>query len=68
VKLTPGFNLAGTWIIDTVGPVWQGGAQGEAELLCSCYMNSPELASAKVLEKLPFLRLVLVSIGLFLIS
>jgi O-acetyl-ADP-ribose deacetylase (regulator of RNase III) len=43
-KLTPGFRLAARWVIHTVGPVWRGGAQGEAQLLESCYRNSLELA------------------------
>jgi O-acetyl-ADP-ribose deacetylase (regulator of RNase III) len=38
-KSTPGFNLPARWIIHTVGPVWQGGHQGEAELLASCYRS-----------------------------
>ncbi len=39
-KATPGFGLAARWIIHTVGPVWNGGGHGEAELLASCYRNS----------------------------
>lgn len=38
-KTSPGFNLPATWIIHTVGPVWQGGSAGEAALLESCYRN-----------------------------
>jgi O-acetyl-ADP-ribose deacetylase (regulator of RNase III) len=36
-KATPGFSLPARWIIHTVGPVWRGGHQGEAEQLASCY-------------------------------
>ena len=36
-KTTPGFNLPAHWVIHTVGPVWRGGKQGEADLLASCY-------------------------------
>src|SRR5690606_24617885 len=43
-RLSPGFNLPATWIIHTVGPVWQGGTQGEAALLESCYRNAFRLA------------------------
>lgn len=39
-KITPGFHLTARWIIHTVGPVWHGGAQGEPELLASCYSES----------------------------
>ena len=39
-KVTPGFALAATWIIHTVGPVWRGGGNGEAALLASCYRSS----------------------------
>jgi O-acetyl-ADP-ribose deacetylase (regulator of RNase III) len=31
-------------IIHTVGPVWESGGYGEAEILASCYRRSPELA------------------------
>lgn len=43
-KITPGFRLPARWVIHTVGPVWHGGSQGEAELLASCYSNSLQLA------------------------
>lgn len=43
-RITPGFKLRAKWIIHTVGPVWQGGKQGEAELLASCYRESLALA------------------------
>jgi O-acetyl-ADP-ribose deacetylase (regulator of RNase III) len=43
-KATPGFRLAARWVIHTVGPVWRGGAKGEAELLASCYRRSIEVA------------------------
>ena len=39
-KATGGYRLAARWVIHTVGPVWQGGAAGEAELLESCYRRS----------------------------
>ncbi|MGP0031969.1 MAG: O-acetyl-ADP-ribose deacetylase [Acidimicrobiales bacterium] len=41
---TEGFALRARWIIHTVGPVWQGGAQGEAETLASCYRSVLEVA------------------------
>lgn len=39
-KITPGFALPARWIIHTVGPVWEGGDFGEADLLASCYLES----------------------------
>ncbi len=45
-KITRGFRLPAKYVIHTVGPVWQGGAQGEAELLASCYRESLALALA----------------------
>ena len=45
-KITKGYKLPARYIIHTVGPVWQGGGKGEAELLASCYRRSLELARA----------------------
>lgn len=43
-KATPGFGSGANWIIHTVGPVWRGGRDGEADLLASCYRRSIEVA------------------------
>jgi len=43
-KLTRGYRLPARYVIHTVGPVWQGGGQGEPDLLASCYRNSLRLA------------------------
>jgi O-acetyl-ADP-ribose deacetylase (regulator of RNase III) len=43
-KATPGFRLTARWVIHTVGPVWRGGAEGEPELLASCYRRSLAVA------------------------
>ena len=45
-KATGAGRLAARHVIHTVGPVWRGGAHGEAELLASCYRRSLELAGA----------------------
>jgi len=44
-KATRGYRLPAAHIIHTVGPVWQGGSCGEADLLASCYRTSLELAA-----------------------
>lgn len=43
-KLTPGYRLPARFVIHAVGPVWQGGGQGEAVLLASCYHRALALA------------------------
>jgi len=43
-KVTGGYKLPARWVIHTVGPVWQGGGQGEAGLLASAYRRSLEEA------------------------
>ena len=43
-KVTQGYRLPARVVIHTVGPVWHGGAHGEAELLSSCYRKSLSLA------------------------
>ncbi len=53
-RITPGFNLPAKWIIHTVGPVWQGGGQGEAVLLRSCYEQSFALAREKGVQSIAF--------------
>lgn len=40
VRVTPGFNLSARYIFHAVGPVWQGGDQGEEQLLRSCYRQA----------------------------
>ena len=43
-KITRGYDLPATYVIHTVGPVWHGGGDNEAQLLASCYTESLELA------------------------
>ena len=43
-KATPGFRLPAKWIFHAVGPVWNGGHRGEAEMLAGCYRRCLELA------------------------
>ena len=42
--ITHGGNLPATFVIHTVGPVWNGGNNHEAEKLASCYKNALSLA------------------------
>lgn len=53
-KITPGFALPARYVIHTVGPVWRGGAMGEAALLASCYRKSLDLAAAHRLAAIAF--------------
>ena len=53
-KISPGFNLPAKQIIHTVGPVWQGGNQGEPELLAQCYQHSFELALENQVKTIAF--------------
>jgi O-acetyl-ADP-ribose deacetylase (regulator of RNase III) len=43
-KATGGHRLPARWVVHTVGPVWRGGAGGEADQLASCYRRSIEVA------------------------
>jgi O-acetyl-ADP-ribose deacetylase (regulator of RNase III) len=43
-KATTAGDLPARWVIHTVGPVWQGGGQGEDELLESAHRRSLEVA------------------------
>jgi len=53
-KLTKGYRLPARYVIHTVGPVWQGGGNQEAELLANCYQNSLLLAAERELSSLAF--------------
>lgn len=53
-KLTKGHRLKAKHIIHTVGPVWRGGGNGEAQLLSSCYRRSFEVARAAGAVSLAF--------------
>lgn len=43
-RLTKGYRLPAKHIIHTVGPVWEGGGYGEADVLASAYRSSLEVA------------------------
>ncbi|MDR0455174.1 MAG: O-acetyl-ADP-ribose deacetylase [Treponema sp.] len=52
--ITGAYQLPCTYIIHTVGPIWQGGGQGEAEILASCYRKSLLLAAKTGLTSIAF--------------
>jgi O-acetyl-ADP-ribose deacetylase len=53
-KLTKGYRLPAKYVIHTVGPVWQGGNNGEQELLASCYRRSIEVAMQNNIDEIAF--------------
>lgn len=53
-RISPGFDLPARYVISTVGPVWQGGDAGEAQLLESAYRRSLELALENGVRSIAF--------------
>ena len=53
-KITPGFDLKARFVIHTVGPVWEGGRNGEADLLRSCYRECIAIAEANDISSIAF--------------
>lgn len=43
-KITGAYDLPARHVIHAVGPVWQGGEEGEEEALARCYTRAIELA------------------------
>lgn len=59
---TTGGQLPAKYVIHAVGPVWQGGSQGEPELLVSCYREAMRIADDL---KLGFIAFPAISTGIF---
>jgi O-acetyl-ADP-ribose deacetylase len=53
-RITRGYRLAARYVIHTVGPVWEGGDRGEAELLRGCYVSALELARQHGIRSVAF--------------
>ena len=53
-RITPGFRLPARYVIHTVGPVWDGGSEGEPRLLASCYRSALRLAREYGIERIAF--------------
>lgn len=53
-KITKGYRLKARHVIHAVGPIWQGGDHGEAELLAGAYRASLELARDHGLQTIAF--------------
>ncbi len=53
-KLTGGHRLPARFVIHTVGPVWNGGTNGEPELLSACYRNSLSVATSHDVSSIAF--------------
>lgn len=59
---TPAFALKARYILHTVGPLWEGGNQGEEEKLRSCYENCLKLAKERKCRSIAF---PLISTGVY---
>ena len=60
--ITGGYGLSAKYIVHAVGPIWQGGSQGEETLLRSAYLTSLKLAAEKGCRSISF---PLISAGIY---
>jgi O-acetyl-ADP-ribose deacetylase (regulator of RNase III) len=54
VVITKGYDLPAKWVIHTVGPIWRGGVENEAEILKACYRDSLAIAAINGVESIAF--------------
>lgn len=52
--ITRGYRLPARWVVHTVGPIWEGGAQGEAALLRAAYESAFALARERGVRSIAF--------------
>ena len=53
-KITPAYQLPCRFVIHTAGPRWQGGNNGERELLEACYVQALNVAKATKCKSIAF--------------
>jgi O-acetyl-ADP-ribose deacetylase (regulator of RNase III) len=53
-RITRGYRLPAKHVIHTVGPVWDGGGYGEAQLLANCYRHSLSLGMRHRIKTIAF--------------
>jgi O-acetyl-ADP-ribose deacetylase (regulator of RNase III) len=53
-KITKGYRLPAPHVIHAVGPVWNGGGNGEDALLASCYRRAIEFCHSHSLTSIAF--------------
>lgn len=53
-RLTRGYRLPASHVIQTAGPRWRGGDRGERETLASCYRSCLAIAHSKGFREIAF--------------
>jgi O-acetyl-ADP-ribose deacetylase (regulator of RNase III) len=53
-KLTAAYRLPARFVVHTVGPIWHGGGQGEAQQLAACYRHALQVAAGAGARSIAF--------------